>query len=152
MDKEVNLQLIVSSTQVLRKEKDNDTWEEYPQERERLLKLIGASPAQGVVLLTGDIHAAEISRLPREEASQFGIRYDLYEITASGLNHLRCYFGICSYAWKNAYQLGFAIDHNFGEIDIARSADGAITLLATLRASESPSKVLLRKNISFSKR
>lgn len=152
MDKSVNLHLIVSSTQVLREDTKKDTWAAYPQQRERLLKMIGASPAQGVVLLTGDIHAAEISGMTGEEARKYGIRYDLYEITASGLNHLRCFFGVCDYGWKNAYRQGFEAQHNFGELDIARTADGAIALEATLRSSEMPAKVLLRKNIQFANR
>lgn len=153
MDESVDLHLIVSSTQVLRQDIEKDTWEEYPKQRKQLLELIGDSPAQGIVLLTGDIHAAEISRLGTVEEDLYGIDYPLYEITASGLNRLRCVLFFCGYSWQNAYREGFVIKKNFGEIDIAKSANGVLVLLATLRSSESPETgVLLRKNIRFTPR
>ncbi len=152
-DKDVDLHLIVSSTQVLRTEKGKDTWGEYPEQRDKLLKLIAKSPAQGVLLLSGDIHAAEISLLKDEEQKHYNIEFPLYEVTASGLNRLRCYFGICSYGWKNKSQIGFLKKMNFGEIDVSKSNDGTLNLLATLLSSEtSEEEVLLRKNIRFAPR
>lgn len=153
MDENVDLQLIVSSTQVLRQDVRKDTWGEYPKQRKQLLELIGASPAQGSVLLTGDIHAAEISRLGDAEEDRYGIDYPLYEITASGLNRLRCFLSFCDYSWQNPYQKGFVIKKNFGEIDIAQSANGVLVVVTTLRSSESPkTEVLLRKNIRVAPR
>ncbi len=153
MDRDVDLHFVVSSTQVLRLDDRKETWAEYPQQRKQLLELIGASPAQGTVLLSGDIHAAEISRLGNEEEDRYGIDYPLYEITSNGLNRLRCFLSFCNYHWKNPYQEGFVIKMNFGEIDIARSVDGELVLVTTLRSSESPKiEVLLRKNIRFAPR
>ena len=152
-DEGVDLHLIVSSTQVLREDIRKDTWAEYPKQRDKLLKLIGDSPAQGIVLLTGDIHAAEISRFGDAEEARYGINFPLYEITASGLNRLRCFLSICSYNWENSYREGIVKKHNFGEIDIAKSDDGTLRLVATLRSPESPrAEVLLQKNIQFAPR
>ena len=103
--------------------------------------------------MTGDIHAAEISRFGDAEEARYGIDFPLYEITASGLNRLRCFLSICSYNWENSYQEGFVKKHNFGEIDIAKSDDGTLRLIATLRSPESPqAEVLLQKNIQFAPR
>lgn len=78
------LHVIVSSTQVIPEEHRGEKWADYPQARQRLLRLIGETGAPGVIFLSGDRHHAEISRL---EASPAG--YPLYEITSSGLTHTR---------------------------------------------------------------
>jgi alkaline phosphatase D len=147
-DEGVDLHVIVSSTQVLRKDTRKDTWGEYSDQRDKLLNLIGDSPAQGIVLLSGDIHAAEISRFGDAEEAAYFIDFPLYEITASGLNRLRRF-----YNWDNPYQEGFVKKHNFGEIDIAKSDDGTLRLVARLRSPESPEgEVLLQKIIQYAPR
>ena len=79
-----DLRLLVSSIQVLPEEHCYEKWANFPHERIRLLKLIRDTRAQGVILLSGDRHLAEISILP---AAGYGaLDYPLYEITSSGLN------------------------------------------------------------------
>jgi alkaline phosphatase D len=149
-DPDVTLHLIVTSTQVLRTDTRKDTWGEYPRERTRLLRLLGKHRAQGLLLLSGDIHAAEVSRLGYTEEQHHGIDFPLYEITASGLNRLRCILGICDYGWENPYREGFAAKKNFGEIIAQRDSQGNLLIDATLRASDSPeTEILLRKGIRF---
>ncbi|CAA0092661.1 Alkaline phosphatase D [Zhongshania aliphaticivorans] len=75
-----DIRLVVSSIQVLPTEHCFEKWANFPRERERLLALLGSSGAEGVVLLSGDRHLAEISRL------QTASMYPLYELTSSGLN------------------------------------------------------------------
>ena len=150
LDDAIDLQLVVSSSQVLRLDPSKDTWGEFPEERERLLGLIARSPAQGVVLLSGDIHAGEVSRLGSDQERRFGIGYPLYEITSSGLNKVRCLLGVCHYGWQNHYQLGLAIAPNFGELAIARR-NHDIVVWAAIRSTDSPAgKPLLGKVIHFS--
>ncbi len=50
-----------------------------PAERQRIIDLITANKIPGVIFATGDIHAAELSRLDRPGT------YPLYEITSSSL-------------------------------------------------------------------
>ena len=57
--------------------------ENFPKERERLFKLIESSKAKNPVLISGDRHIAEISRL---KDSRFP--NGLYEITSSGMTHV----------------------------------------------------------------
>jgi alkaline phosphatase D len=52
----------------------------HPSERARLIALINATRAEGVVFVSGDVHYAELSRL--EPAGM----YPLYDLTSSGLN------------------------------------------------------------------
>ncbi len=76
-----DLRLLVSSIQVLPSEHCFEKWANFPAERQRLLSLIRDTGAGGVVILSGDRHLGEISKMPAEN-----IGYPLYEITSSGLN------------------------------------------------------------------
>ncbi len=76
------VRILVSSSQLI---PDNHCWEKWanaPAERDRLLHLIGETRANGLVVLSGDRHMAEISRMEHPN-----LHYPLYEITSSGLNY-----------------------------------------------------------------
>jgi alkaline phosphatase D len=75
------LRIIVSSIQVIPDQHCFEKWDNLPHERTRLFELIAKTGAQGVVLISGDRHFAEISRFEGHE-----LDYPLYEVTASGLN------------------------------------------------------------------
>jgi len=55
----------------------------YSGNRDRLLALIRKYQVNGVMLLSGDVHYAEIMKYPCKEH----VGYDLYEFTSSGLTH-----------------------------------------------------------------
>ena len=78
--KPAELRLLVSSVQVLAEKHGFERWGNLPLERQRLLDLIAATGAGGVVLVSGDRHIGALYRLGEN------VPYDLYEITASGLN------------------------------------------------------------------
>ena len=109
-----DLRLIVSSIQVLPTEQCFEKWANFPAERERLLRVIAESQAQGVVLLSGDRHSSEISVINRQD-----IGYPLYEITSSGLNNaLRGRFNVADEPNKfRAFDANVS-DNSFGEIEI----------------------------------
>ncbi len=75
--------LIGNGIQVLPEDHRFEKWANFPRSRQRLLNLIASTKAPGVILLSGDRHHAEISRIERA-----GIPYPLYEITSSGLTHV----------------------------------------------------------------
>lgn len=77
------LHVVVSSIQAIPDEHCFEKWANFPRERERLLGLL-ASASAPVLLLSGDRHLAEISRLQRP-----GWRHPLLELTSSGLNSAR---------------------------------------------------------------
>lgn len=81
LSRPADLRLLVSSIQVLPSEHCFEKWANFPRERDRLLELLRRSEAEAVVILSGDRHLGEISRLPEQE-----IGYPLYELTSSGLN------------------------------------------------------------------
>ena len=76
------IHLICSSTQVLPTEHKKEKWQDYPDSRDRLFKLLSAKKTPGVFLLSGDRHLGEISRI------DLGLGLPpIYEITSSGLTH-----------------------------------------------------------------
>jgi Phosphodiesterase/alkaline phosphatase D len=80
----MELRIIASSIQVIPEEHGFEKWANLPAERERLFKLIRHTRANGVILISGDRHLAELSSL--EPDGHNSLAYPLYEITSSGLN------------------------------------------------------------------
>jgi alkaline phosphatase D len=76
------IHLIGSGIQVIPEDHPYEKWSNFPRARERLLRLIGETAAPGVILLSGDRHLAEISRI--EHSS---VQYPLWEMTSSGMTH-----------------------------------------------------------------
>jgi alkaline phosphatase D len=85
-----------------------DEWGVYPKERQKLFELIKTTNANGVILLTGNVHFAELSKI--EVGS-----YPIYEFTSSGLTHINDEYGKA----KNSFRVGKPlIDLNFGLLEI----------------------------------
>jgi alkaline phosphatase D len=77
------VRLLVSSIQVVADEHYWERWGALPHEQQRLYDLIRRTGAEGLVILSGDRHQAELSR--KDDA----IGYPLYDLTSSGLNKAR---------------------------------------------------------------
>ena len=106
--KPAEVRLIASSTQVIPDEKAMDEWGNYPLERQRLFNLIKKTKANGVILLSGNVHFAEISKLGY-------FTYPLLEFTSSGLTHTNEKYA----KTKNTYRIaGPYAEPNFGMIEI----------------------------------
>jgi alkaline phosphatase D len=100
------INLIGNGIQVLPEEQVFEKWTNFPASRKRLLDMIAATKAPGVILLSGDRHIAEISKteLP-------GMSYPLYEVTSSGMTHV--YSG--GNVEPNKYRVGELVNKlNFG--------------------------------------
>lgn len=74
--------LIGSSNELLATEHQFDTWGQYPRARQRLLDLLVSSKAKRPIILSGDRHLGEISRLDLP-----GLPHPLYDVTSSGMTH-----------------------------------------------------------------
>jgi alkaline phosphatase D len=72
------LRLLVSSYPLVPYELGRDSWGNFPLERQRLFNLIDETDANGVVILSGDVHFSEISKT--DEGS-----YPLVDFTSSAL-------------------------------------------------------------------
>lgn len=73
------VRLIGSSIPIIQEDTGWETWDNYPHERQRLYDLLSRTQANGVLLLSGDSHRAEFSRVDDKTA------YPLWELNASGL-------------------------------------------------------------------
>lgn len=115
--KPADLRIIVSSIQIISDQHRFEKWSNIPLERQRFLNLLKKTNSKRVVLLSGDRHLAEISRLPHQ---QTGLSYDLLEMTSSGLTHS----GIAK-TETNPYRLkgSFFNIINFGTLEIDWSED-----------------------------
>ncbi len=80
-----DLRVIVSSIQVIPEDHRWELWQNMPNERGRLFKLIGEKRAKNIVIVSGDRHMAEISELKPSDPLSPG--YSIYEITSSGLTN-----------------------------------------------------------------
>lgn len=76
------LTVVASSYQLVSEQHPNEKWANFPTARRRFLELLAKPDVPGVVLLSGDRHFAELSRLESES-----LDYPLHELTSSGLTH-----------------------------------------------------------------
>jgi len=149
------VRIIGSSIQALTNEHGWEKWGNFPHERTRLLRLIRDSNAGGVLLLSGDRHLAEISRLPADD--ELGVGYPLYDVTSSSLNTPSGNFtaaGVRFANEPNRYRLGNQFfETNFGLIDIdwtATDTAGASDPLLRLQVRDSSGGVVLQQRVRLS--
>lgn len=79
LEKPADLRVIASSTQFGITYNGYEAWANFPHEQKRMLELIKAKKANGVVFISGDVHYAEISKIEHP-----GL-YPIYDVTASGI-------------------------------------------------------------------
>ena len=80
---DADIHLIGSGVQVIAEEHVYEKWANFPASRQRLLDILAKTKPSGALLLSGDRHIAEISKL-----SVPGLGYNLFDITSSGLTHV----------------------------------------------------------------
>lgn len=76
------LRIIASSIQCLPQAAGQETWANLPRERARLFRLIKTTEANGVLILSGDRHWSELSKIDED------VPYPLYELTSSSFNQI----------------------------------------------------------------
>lgn len=77
------INIIASGTQIISEEHRFEKWANFPKARARLFQLIGSTKAKGCILITGDRHISEVSRLDTSIIS-----YPVFDITSSGFTHV----------------------------------------------------------------
>jgi alkaline phosphatase D len=83
--KPADLRLLMTSVQFLPQDHRWECWENFPRERERLLKLLAEKKTGPVVFLSGDRHMGEIMELKTDDSLSPG--FPVYELTSSGLTN-----------------------------------------------------------------
>ena len=112
------VRVVLSSIQVAATEHHHEHWGNFPRERARLLKAFRDAAAGVLVVVSGDRHAAEISRIPAGDAA---LAYPLYDLTASSLNQ-----GKGAGDEPNRLRVGRRYgDVNFGTIEIDWGGEAA---------------------------
>ena len=118
--KPADLRFIISSIQVITTEHRFEKWANFPRERARLFKLLAATRAERVVLISGDRHLAEIARISPREST---LPYPLLELTSSGMTHAGAPQG------ANRHRVGPCISEvNFGTVEIDWQKIPAVSL------------------------
>lgn len=82
-----DLRIFASSTQVLPDAPGYEAWINFQADHQRLIDLIRFARVENLVLISGDTHYAELSRLDH------GTSYPLVELTSSGLTEVWPVFG-----------------------------------------------------------
>jgi alkaline phosphatase D len=131
------LRLLGSGIQVLAEDHPHERWALIPHERERLFKLLKDTQANGVVILSGDRHLAELS------VATGLIGYPLYDVTASGLNQ-------ATLSWrppeKNRHRVAAVpYENHFGlvTVDWASPASPRVSL----QIRDEDGEILVRHNL-----
>ncbi|MBK8556458.1 MAG: alkaline phosphatase D family protein [Lewinellaceae bacterium] len=75
-----SLTILCSSVQVLADEHGYEKWGNFPNARRRLLSLIAKTQPKNLMIISGDRHMAEVSKMDLQ-----GLPYPLYDFTSSGM-------------------------------------------------------------------
>ncbi len=112
LNQPAEIRLIVSSTQVISDQKAMDEWGNYPLERQRLLDVLAYT--SGAIILSGNVHFSEISKIDRDGR-------ELLDFTSSGLTHANKAYA----AADNPYRAAGPYDGlNFGLLEINWNSNG----------------------------
>ena len=103
-----DFRIIASSIQMLSAEKGMENWGNVPHERQRLFTLLKKYKANQTLVISGDVHFAEVSKIDMGG-------YPLYDFTSSGMTHANSKWAKA----KNSFRVGKAYAQpNAGVIDI----------------------------------
>ncbi len=104
------IHIIGSSIQLVAEEQGFEKWANFPRARERFFYLLKKTQPKNAIVISGDRHIAEISKI-----DVTGLTYPLYDFTSSGLTHTWSK----DFGESNRYRVGInVIQKNFGMIVI----------------------------------
>ena len=130
------VRIIASSIQVVSTTHGWETWGNFPKERQRFLDLLKETKANGVILLSGDRHSAEISKLDG------ALPYPLFDVTSSAMNQRQK-----PGEEKNPHRVGdLYFRENFGVLQINWSKPGP---RVTMEIRDLGGKVVRKAQVAF---
>lgn len=107
LQKPARARLLMSSIQFISEEHEWEKWSNLPQEKRRLLDLIDRLQIENLLILSGDMHFGEISRMKTPMGRE------IYDFTASGLNYVE------NFAVSNRFRVALYEDTpHFGLVNI----------------------------------
>lgn len=95
--------IICSSIQIIPEEQLFEKWANFPIARQRFMDLIVKTQPANPILLSGDRHISEVSKIDLD-----GFEQSVYEVTSSGLTH--AYTGNNAKSEPNKYRVGELIN------------------------------------------
>ena len=127
---DAQIHLIGSGIQMIPEEQFFEKWANFPTARKRLFDLINKTKPALPLLLSGDRHIAELSKLPMDSLPQ-----PIFELTASGMTH----------TWRNMmeessqYRVGeLVVSKNYGLIKIDWSTPTPTITVEVLNPENQP--------------
>jgi alkaline phosphatase D len=115
-----NLNVLCSSIQVIADDHGHEKWGNFPNQRKKLLALIASTKPKNLLILSGDRHMAEVSKMQLE-----GLPYPLYDFTSSGMTHLRS-----GTEEVNHFRVGeMILKKNFGVLKVSWNGEKPIVAL-----------------------
>jgi alkaline phosphatase D len=135
--KPADIRLLVSSYPLIAHELGKDAWGNFPLERQKLFKLIEKTKANGIILLSGDVHFSEISQTDEGP-------YPLVELTSSAMAARASKKANL----KNSYRISQVYTkHNFGLVEIDWEATPAPTVF--LKTVDLDGKTVFEQQINL---
>lgn len=132
--------IIGSGLQFIPDQHPYEKWANFPEARKRLFGLLATTQAKGVMLVSGDRHIGEFSKMEVE-----GLDYPVYEITSSGLTHS----SINNTSEYNPYRIGPLVNQkHFGVFTFTEKAK---TLSVKVELKGEDGKPFHAENIVLSK-
>jgi alkaline phosphatase D len=120
LEEPADVRLLCSSIQFAHSFNGYESWNNFPHEKQRLIDLIAQTKAEGLLVLSGDVHFAEYSKIYPEKT------YPLYDFTSSGLSSkwhsptintnrisepvMENHFGLLDINWKEERITVYVID------------------------------------------
>jgi len=140
---DADLHLIASGYQVIPEEQIYEKWSNFPMARKRLFDLLASTQVKNPILLSGDRHISELSKIEWD-----GMNNPVYEFTSSGLTHTWT-GAILASPEPNRFRVGeMVIEKSFGMLYFDWGAD---QVEVTVQARDFDDKVQLEKKINFGK-
>lgn len=90
MESTAKVNIIGSGVQFLCNKKLTEDWADYPSDKEKLWSLLEKQGKYNNIIISGDIHSAELLRCPYPNNKS----NELYEFTSSGLTHSNWFFSV----------------------------------------------------------
>jgi len=117
-----DVHIIGSGYQVIAEEHRFEKWSNFPNERNRLFELLKNTNTTNPIIITGDRHTGEFSKIVHDG-------YAIYDITSSSLTH-----GVPNKRDEaNRHRLGdIVFDKNYGLLEIKKS-NGGVQVIASLK-------------------
>lgn len=133
---EADVRVIASSIQLLAEFTGWESWANYPKDRQRFIELLETYQQEPIVIISGDVHWAELSEIHTTANG-----WPLIELTSSGLTE----------EWTaispNRHRVGPAFaEANYGLIDIDWSEE---TPQLLLRVKNEDGVTLISREVSF---